>query len=62
VLAPSLVSEGGKGEIVFLVLDDFGRLGRAYIEADEKKLALTPSSALPDWPIQRTGPRESRST
>ena len=32
---PSIVP-GGKDETVYIVLDDFGELGRSYLEVDEK--------------------------
>ena len=38
-LPPSIVPEAPV-ETVYLVLDDFGRLGRAYVETDEKKADL----------------------
>jgi hypothetical protein len=36
---PSIVPETA-GETVYLVLDDFGRLGRAYVETDERRADL----------------------
>jgi hypothetical protein len=36
----SIVPEASTGETVYLVLDDFGRLGRAYVETDERKADL----------------------
>ena len=36
---PSIVS-GGKDETVYLVLNDFGKLGRSYLETDEQKADL----------------------
>ena len=36
---PSIVP-GGKDETVYLVLNDFGRLGRSYLETDENETDL----------------------
>jgi hypothetical protein len=44
---PSIVPAVGTDQTVYLVLDDFGRLGRAYRETDEDKADLeTVSSDL----------------
>lgn len=39
VRSPSIVPEP-RSETVSLVLDDFGRLGRAYVETDQNKADL----------------------
>jgi hypothetical protein len=39
VRTPSIVPEPSS-ETVYLVLDDFGRLGRAYVETDEREAVL----------------------
>ncbi len=38
-LQPSIIP-AAPAQTVYLVLDDFGRLGRAYVETDEKKADL----------------------
>ena len=37
VRTPSIVPDASSAESVYLMLDDFGLLGRAYVETDEKK-------------------------
>ena len=39
VRTPSIVPEPSS-ETVYLILDDFGRLGRAYVETDEREADL----------------------
>jgi hypothetical protein len=37
---PSIEPSGGDHQTVYLVLDDFGRLGRAYRETDDERIDL----------------------